>query len=188
MQPISIPMKIKKIFCVAAATFTFQLPAFATEPCNFINESAAATCQHVVRPYQKGSWDVYLTGYAWHAGATFSGKKLNAQSYGGGFGKHWTDENGHEDLLYTFVFLDSYKHVQPIAGYARIWFTKPIGQMSVGGGLSIGLTGRADMLRYIPLPFILPVGTVRFNKFSLMGSMIPRKRGAVGLIWARYQF
>ncbi len=181
-------MKIKKKFFLLITTLAFQLPAFATEYCDFIDARVASACQHVVKPYQEGEWDLYLTGYAWHAGATFSGKKLHARSYGGGFGKHWTDANGHEDFLYVMGFADSYKHFQPIVGYARQWFTKPIGPISLGGGFSVGMTARADIMHYLPLPYLLPVASVRVGKFSLMGSMLPRRRGAVGLIWARYQF
>ncbi len=180
-------MKIQKIFCFITTAIVFQLTAVANEHADFSGASTAAISQHVARPYQERGWDIYLTGYAWHAGATFSGKKLNSKTYGGGVGKHWTDANGREDLLYVMAFTDSYKHLQPIVGYARQWFTNPIGPISLGGGFTVGLSGREDILHYLPLPVLLPIGSVRFKKFSLMSTVVPRKKGALGLVWMRYQ-
>ncbi|MCX8565549.1 MAG: palmitoyl transferase [Glomeribacter sp. 1016415] len=181
-------MKIHKALCFITTAIVFQLSAVANEHGNFRGMGAASVCQHIVKPYQEGSWDIYLTGYAWHAGATFSGKELNSRAYGGGVGKHWVDAKGHEDLLYAFAFIDSYKQLQPTVGYARQWFTKPIGPILLGGGFTVGLTGREDIFRYLPLPVLLPIGSVRFKKFSLMSTAIPRRKGALGLVWVRYQF
>ncbi len=160
------------------------------------NESTAQSIQsayqkHVVKPYQQSNWDLYVTGYTWHAGSLFDGKHLNARAFGGGVGKRWTDENGHQDLVYAFVFLDSHKDPEPIAGYGRQWFIQPINSLpflSLGAGFTAGLTARADILHYTPIPFLLPVGSIRFSKFSLMTTVIPRKRGMLGLFWGRYEF
>ncbi len=187
-------MKIRRIFSffILAVAFKFSLfPALANEspePQHNDVQWLKTIREHLTKPYTEGSWDIYLTGYAWHVGPLFNGKDLNARAYGAGIGKHWTDSNGQQDLLYAFVFRDSYKNVQPIAGYAHLWFTQPLGGLSAGGGFTTGLTARRDMLRYAPLPFLLPVGALRYEKLSLMGTVIPRRQGALGLIWLRYAF
>ncbi len=179
-------MKIKKTLCLMAVAFIFEWPMFA-----HASDSSPAwqssVVGHVVQPYQDGSWDVYLTGCNWHTGATFSKTKLNAKGFGGGMGKHWSDASGHQDMLYAFAFSDSYKHVQPVIGYARQWFTKPMGPLSFGAGFTVGFTARSDMFHYLPLPMALPVFSMRVNKLSLMSTVIPRRRGALGLIVARYE-
>lgn len=185
-------MKIKKFFFLILITALCALPSLTQAQSN---ESTAQSIksayqEHIVSPY-RANWDLYLTGYTWHAGPLFAHKKLNARAYGGGLGKHWTDENGHQDLIYVFLFLDSHKDPEPIAGYARQWFIQPfrsLPALSLGAGFTAGFTARADILHYTPIPFLLPVGSIRFNKFSLMTTVIPRKRGALGLFWGRYEF
>ncbi len=190
MPIMFIPMKIQKIFCGITAAIALQLPAFSAdaEHDHVDGRWIDSASQRVINPYRHGSWDIYITGYAWHAGPLFNGKKLNDKTYGGGFGRRWVDANGHEDLLYVIGFPDSYHHFQPAAGYMRQWFTKSIGPLSLGGGFTAAVTARADILHYSPLPVLLPVGSIRFNKLSLMGTMLPRKKGALGIIWVRYQF
>ncbi len=181
-------MRIKKIFCLAViATLCEFSPLAHAQWSDYKCKSTEYANQHVVKTYQDGSWDLYLTGYTWHSGATFSKKNLNARAYGGGLGKHWTDENGNQDLIYAFTFLDSHKDLEPVVGYAHQWFTRPIDSLSFGAGFTAGFTARADILHYLPIPLLLPVGSIRFNKFSLMTTIVPRRRGAVGLIWGRYE-
>src|SRR5260364_363980 len=71
------------------------------------------------------------------------------------------------------VFSDSHYDPQPIAGYARQWFTQPIASsVSLGAGYTVALSTRSDGW-YIPFPIILPLATVRFSRFSLMTTGLP---------------
>ncbi|WP_207004319.1 hypothetical protein [Trinickia mobilis] len=97
-----------------------------------------------MRVATEGTWDLYITGYGWHIGGYTGESKaaLNADSWGAGAGKHWTDEDGNEDILFAFVFRDSHDHPEPIGGYARQWYTPSVpGGLSLGGGFA-GLTAR----------------------------------------------
>ncbi|WP_240655691.1 antimicrobial peptide resistance and lipid A acylation PagP [Paraburkholderia phosphatilytica] len=116
---------------------------------------AAAACGRIDREIDDGTWDLYLTGYGWHIdGYTAEHRAtLNADSWGGGVGKHHTDANGNEDILFAFVFLDSHGSPEPIAGRARQWYTSSaLSGLSVGGGYFAGFTAHNDMLHYVPLP------------------------------------
>ncbi len=152
--------------------------------------------EHVTKPYTQGSWDIYLLGYGWHSPAGYSEERrqeLNTWSYGAGAGKRWSDANGNEDLLYAFAFLDSHKKVEPIAGYARQWFTAPIGGvLSLGAGFTLAITAREDILHYFPLPIALPIISAKIKNASLMATVVPRigsiNRGTTVLAWARYSF
>ncbi|SDV51190.1 antimicrobial peptide resistance and lipid A acylation PagP [Chitinasiproducens palmae] len=151
------------------------------------------TCQRISDVAHNGAWDLYVTGYGWHIdGYGDRRHSLNANSYGFGVGKHLTGANGHQDMLFAFAFLDSHKNVQPIAGYARQWFTRPVGDFSVGGGYFIGVTARQDILHYVPIPIGLPIGSLRYKRVSLMATFIPHlgslNEGNLAFFWGRYEF
>ncbi|MGG1944461.1 antimicrobial peptide resistance and lipid A acylation PagP [Trinickia sp. NRRL B-1857] len=171
------------------------IPSAAAAQCGDSDGFYAAHCRRVVRVVGEGSWDLYLTGYGWHIDGYTSSYRasLNARSWGGGAGKHWTDARGDEDIVFAFVFLDSHDHLEPIGGYARQWYTRPVlGGLSLGGGYFIGVTARDDVLHYAPLPLALPIASIRYRKLSAMGTLIPRlgglNKGDVAFFWMRYAF
>lgn len=171
------------------------VPNAAAAECGEGQAWYAAGCRRVVRAATDGSWDLYLTGYGWHIDGYSDSHRaaLNARSWGGGAGKHWTDANGNEDIVFAFVFLDSHDHLEPIGGYARQWYTTPVlGGLSLGGGYFVGATARDDVAHYVPLPIALPVASLRYRKLSAMGTFIPRlgglNKGDVAFFWARYEF
>jgi hypothetical protein len=164
------------------------------QQCDYKRDWLSAACERVMRVAREGTWDVYVTGYGWHIDG-FDGRRheLNPWSYGGGAGKHWTDANGNEDVLFALAFSDSHHNVEPIGGYARQWYTKPVlGGLQAGGGYFVGITARSDVAHYLPVPIALPIGSVRYKKASLMGTFIPRipglNDGDVAFFWGRYEF
>src|SRR6202035_3339011 len=95
-----------------------------------------------------------------------------------GVGKHWTDANGDEDILFAVTFSDSHKQVEPIVGFARQWFTNPVlGGLSAGGGFFAGFTARQDIAHYLPVPLVLPIASLRYRKASVMATLLPRLPG-----------
>jgi hypothetical protein len=161
--------------------------------CDYKHDWLSAACERVMRVAHDGTWDLYVTGYGWHIDGFTDRSELNPWSYGGGAGKHWTDANGNEDILFAFAFSDSHHNVEPIGGYAKQWYTKPVlGGLQAGGGYFVGITARSDVAHYVPLPLALPVASVRYGKASLMGTIIPRipglNDGDVAFFWGRYAF
>jgi len=161
--------------------------------CDYRREWMSSACQRVMRVVHDGTWDLYVTGYGWHIDGYTNRDELNPWSWGGGIGKHWTDANGNEDSLFVLGFSDSHHNFQPIAGYARQWFTKPmLGSLQVGGGFFAGVTARSDVAHYLPLPLALPVASLRYGRALLMGTLIPRlpglNDGDVAFFWGRYEF
>lgn len=189
-----------RTFGVAAGLATLALlsPLAANEAHASCPSSSAlleAACNRAARVAEEGTWDLYLTGYGWHIDGYSADDRrhLNAQSWGGGAGKHFTDTNGNEDILFALVFMDSHNNPEPIAGWARQWYTSPVlGGLSVGGGYFAGFTARSDILHYLPVPLALPVASIRYAKASVMGAFIPRipgvSKGDVAFFWARYEF
>lgn len=161
--------------------------------CDYQHDWLSSACERVMRVAHDGTWDLYLTGYGWHIDGYDDSSNLNANSWGGGAGKHWTDANGNQDILFAFAFLDSHKNIQPIGGYARQWYTKPVlGGLSLGGGYFAGFTARSDIAHYLPVPLALPIGSVRYQRASVMATFIPRipgiNKGDVAFFWGRYEF
>ncbi len=189
-------MAFRKLFFAIVFTLLSILssPLLADEA--QYNTFASSIREHVLRPYEQGQWDIYMLGYGWHSPDGYSHqhrKELNQWSYGAGAGRRWVDENGHEDLLYAFAFLDSHKKIEPIAGYGRQWLTHPIGGMlSLGAGFTVAVTARADILHYVPFPIILPVVSAKVHRASLMAVILPRlgsiSKGTTVLAWGRYSF
>jgi len=177
---------------LSTASFSYGAPVFT---CDVGASWLRSFCERAARVSDQGTWDVYLLGYGYHFQRTKSPQvdPLNARSYGAGVGKHWTDASGNEDLLFAFAFLDSHDHVEPVAGYARQWFTPPVlGGLSLGGGFAAGITARDDILHYIPVPIVAPVASLRYRRASLMATFIPRFGGiasaSVVLTWLRVEF
>jgi hypothetical protein len=162
--------------------------------CDFKHDWMSSACQRVMRVAHDGTWDLYVTGYGWHIdGFGDRRKELNPWSYGGGAGKHWTDADGNEDVLFVLAFSDSHHNFEPIGGYARQWYTKSVlGGLQAGGGYFIGITARSDTAHYAPLPLALPIASLRYRKASVMGTIIPRipglNDGDVAFFWGRYEF
>jgi len=71
-----------------------------------------------------GRWDVYLTGYAWHAPYAYSKEKrdeLNDAALGGGLGAPLSMRTATPTHSNGMIFRDSHYKPQYTAGYA--WMT-----------------------------------------------------------------
>jgi palmitoyl transferase len=182
-----------KTMLAAIVVVTVMVPTVADATCNYSWNWMASACERVTRVANDGTWDLYVTGYGWHIDGYDDTSHLNSNSWGGGVGKHWTDANGHEDILFAVAFSDSHKQVEPIAGYARQWFTHPVlGGLSAGGGFFAGFTARQDVAHYLPVPLVLPIASLRYRKASVMATLLPRlpgiNAGDVAFFWGRYEF
>jgi palmitoyl transferase len=61
-----------------------------------------------------------------------------------------------------------------MVGYAwRARWRPGGGAFSFGGGYTGMLIGREDKLNYAPLPLIVPLGSVGFDHFEVMGVYVP---------------
>ncbi len=171
------------------------IASYAEDAKSWVAAQLTAAKEHIMHTAREGASDLYISGYVWHAPDGYTREdrqRLNARAYGGGFGKRRVNEHGHEESVYALVFLDSHDTPQPIAGYARQWFTPLIASsVSFGAGYTVALSARSDAY-YIPFPLVLPVATVRLNRFSLMTTGLPRIRWAVNIkgsvlfVWGRY--
>jgi Antimicrobial peptide resistance and lipid A acylation protein PagP len=185
----------RTVAALGASLCVLTASAQAQVSCNSYSGFLRQACQRVARVATDGTWDLYVTGYAWHIDG-YGGerrKTLNQNAWGGGAGKHWTDADGNEDLLFAFAWMDSHDHVEPIAGYARQWFTSPVwGGLAVGGGFMAAITARSDVMHYVPFPLAAPVASIRYRRASIMGTFIPHlsslNAGNLLFVTGRYEF
>jgi palmitoyl transferase len=137
-----------------------------------------------------GGSDVFVPGYIWHTPWMYSEEQLaryNTFAWGAGFGRTLRSTNHRPRTLYGMVSADSYDRPEYMLGYAWRARWRPGDEaFSFGGGYTALLIGRADKLNYTPLPLVLPLGSVGFDRFELMGTYIPFYE--VGYFFLRLNF
>lgn len=164
--------------------------------CSGMGSWLNAACQRVDDTFSTGTPDLYFSGYTWHDPATYDEDKrktFNDHAWGLGFGRHTTDAQGNDDIVYGMVFSDSHYKPELLTGYARLWFAPVAGQLSVAAGYTAGLTSRRDIFGGIPFPIVLPLAAVRYDKLSVMGTFIPKvgggfNHGNVAFFFGRYEY
>lgn len=130
----------------------------------------------VQETWRQGDNESYLPVFAWHNRYTYSKEYLqryNELPLGGGMGKSYYDEDGNWNGLYAMAFLDSHRNIEPTAGYAYCKSLYSRKKLNFGLGYTALLTMRADILHDIPLPGILPMVSLSYDKLSVTGAYVP---------------
>lgn len=157
-------------------------------------ESARETVSEISH---QPSWDVYLSGYAYHSRSTYTRKhlgRLNEKAWGGGLGKSLRNASGNDESLYVLVIRDSLYKPQWAAGYTHEWIF-PLGGSGLEAGL--GMTAlvmrRSDWANGYPVPAVLPVASFGSRKARLEATYVPRLstgkgKGNIILVVGRFSF
>ncbi len=138
--------------------------------------------------------DAYLPVITWHNRLTYDKAKTdsyNERPWGGGYGISRYDENGDWHGLYFMAFKDSHNKWEPIGGYGyeKIWQPAEDKNFRLGLGYTAAVTARDDY-SYIPIPIVLPLASISYDKLSFQATYIPGtyNNGNVFFAWLRYQF
>ena len=145
---------------------------------------------------REGSWDGYLTGYAWHAPYAYNKKKrdeYNDFAAGGGLGRSVLDEDGDKHSLYALVFRDSHYKPQYTAGYAwmRYGGVGTASGLSFGYGYTVYMFARSDVNHYLPAPMAGLLASARYGRFELMAVAVPIGKadsGNIALLFGRWNW
>lgn len=175
----------------------YSLSGRAVTSCNESWSWAAYQCRGLSDAWDNGTWDLYLTGYAYHARNTYSSAKLselNEQSWGAGYG--WSRRNAMGDNfgVYGLAFKDSHSKYTKLLGWAWWAHWPRHADVSAGIGYTAFLASRPDIWRGAPFPGVLPLATFRLYKAELIGTYIPKVsrrttgNGNVGFVMMRYHF
>ncbi|MCE1161846.1 MAG: peptide ABC transporter permease [Thiomonas sp.] len=161
-----------------------------------VSDWAQSTWNAAVTTTKTGQDDLYFSGYTWHDPGTYTEAKravLNKHAWGIGWGRHLTNADGNEDMVYAMVFSDSHWNAEPIVGYAHQWMYFNDSPVGFGLGYTLAVTSRADIFKNIPFPIALPIASLRFGKLSIYGTFIPKvnnklNNGNVAFFFGRYEF
>jgi lipid IVA palmitoyltransferase len=187
--------------CVTALLICIVGPARADEPsnCSRLWEFLQYNCNGAAKAWEGKDWDLYLPGYINHGSGTYSPEKLatlNSSAWGGGIGKRYVDENNRTHFIYTAVYQDSHYKPEYFAGYGWLAHWKPWDDagLRIGGGFTATVTLKSSYSNYmVPVPVLLPIAEIAWDKFSIMGLYVPRLsstkgNGDVLLLWGRLAF
>lgn len=125
----------------------------------------------------RGSWETYFTGYAWHLPYGYDPavrSRLNETTWGGGFGRTIDDEDGDRHSVFVMAFSDSHRALQVNMGYAWQHYWTMTRDVSVGAGYLAFLFSRQDVANHLPIPAALPCASLRYRRFEVIGLFVPR--------------
>jgi palmitoyl transferase len=184
---------MKTFFAAAfAALFVSAAPASAADLLGDFKDHLSNNWDQSKRAFSDGDWSLYVTGFTWHMPYAYDDARRrseNAEAWGGGVGRYVYDGNGNYHGLYAIAFRDSHYRPEYQAGYnwQHYWGGE---DLKVGFGYTVFVFARADVLDYTPLPGILPLASVRYSRFEVMGTFVPGvgSKGNIAFFFGRFDF
>jgi len=175
---------------IALILSTSTLTAFADDQVS--TSIWSRTQDSLSQTWQSENYELYVPINTWHNRNFYSKEKIdsfNEQPWGLGIGKYrFDDDDGDWNSLYVMAFQDSHRDIEPLAGFGfqKIW--RPIENLRLGAGYTVGITMREDM-HYIPLPGILPLVSVEYEQVALQSTYVPGGYGHGNILftWLRWQ-
>lgn len=143
------------------------------------------------KTWQSQDYELYIPINTWHNRSYYTQEKIDEYDenpWGLGIGKYRFDEDGDWHALYGMVFKDSHSDIEPVAGYAFQKTWRPVNDVRLGLGYTVGVTMRSDM-HYIPIPIIAPLASVEYKKIALQSTYILGGEGNGNILftWVRWQ-
>lgn len=166
--------------CVAPIMFAGMLlscPASAADALALPDNPFRTAMEAAADEPRTVSWDIYMSGYAWHDRDTYTRKqlnKMNENTWGGGLGRTLRNERGNDESAYAVVIRDSNNRPQWMAGYAYQWMFPVVSKkFEVGAGLTGLFIRRHDWYDGRPFPAILPVASIGTPNAQLVATYVP---------------
>jgi lipid IVA palmitoyltransferase len=178
--------------CLAIFVFTLGTTGQALASCG--DESLLdQVCMRLVDTWTQGDNDFYLPFHAHHLRFAYTKQKIESfreNNWGIGYGRSRYNEYGNWDGLYGMTFLDSHSSPEYIFGYAHEWMWGEPEALHAGLGYTALVTGRKDIAFYAPIPLVLPVASVNYDKVSVNATYVPGGKGNGNVIffWSRISF
>ncbi|HTY04700.1 MAG TPA: lipid IV(A) palmitoyltransferase PagP [Rhodocyclaceae bacterium] len=173
----------------AIALIAATLPARADDQKGWFDSA----WDNVTKTYVEGTSELLVPTYTWHMPWAYTRSKIDEYHnypYGLGYGRGRFDEKGNYHGVYAMGFQDSHGLPEWLVGYN--WKTYwPIGsEVKAGLGFTAGVTTRADYSHYLPVPLILPVGSLEYGRLSLEAAYVPggKGNGNVTFIVTKWRF
>jgi lipid IVA palmitoyltransferase len=153
-------------------------------------------CAGLKDAWHEGDPTLYLSGYTWHDPHTYTQEKLedfNDRAWGGGYGWSKAAANGDNFGWYALIFRDSHFQYTKAVGWSWITYWPERSDFAVGLGYTAFLASRPDIASNWPFPAALPLASIKYKGFEVLGTFIPKlnagiNHGDVAYFFARYRF
>jgi palmitoyl transferase len=150
-------------------------------------------CNRINDIWDNGSHDLYLPMYTYHLRFAYDDDKIDSFrefTWGLGYGRSRYNESGNWEGIYLMALSDSHSKVQPIVGYGHQWMWGDRHRLHGGIGYTAFLTSRADIANNIPIPGILPIASINYDRFALNTAYLPGGNGNGNILffWSRFGF
>lgn len=153
-------------------------------------------CAKSVAAWDHGNNELIVSGYAYHLRSTYTDEKLrelNERALGGGWARTVDDPDGDSHTIFLYGFHESHGKVQWNAGYMYTTWWGPQDGLRGGLGVAVFFVQRPDIASGVPIPAVLPMASIGYKKFTLMGTFIPTinggiNNGSVAYVFGRYAF
>ena len=169
------------VWAAVLVTLVAATPARAAE-CSDMWDWLDKACRRLADTYDKGGNEVVLSGYAWHTPWTWTAEKRaveNSAAWGLGWSRSLEKENGDTDTVFALVFSDSHRKPEYNLGYAWSTYWGPRAGVQVGLGYTAALIARSDIADGWPIPAVLPLASVRYDRVTVFTTYIPNFGGGV---------
>ena len=165
---------------MGVVVFVFQGHASAMECADF-GTWLEKGCRHVVDTYNEGDDALLVSGYEWHLPYSWTPEK-RAEENENAWGVGWARSREHADYtenVFFLVFEDSHKTAQFNVGYTWMTYWGDRAGLQGGLGFSAAIVQRPDIADGWPVPVVLPMGSLRYQKVEIMSSYVPKLNGGV---------
>ena len=170
-----------KRLVIAAVVWGLSASAHAVECADFWSWVEAG-CRHVVDTYENGDDALLLSGYAWHLPGTWTAERRameNQNAWGGGWARSLEKPNGDTENVYFLVFDDSHRQAQFNLGYTWSTYWLDRDGIQPGLGFTAAIIQRPDIASGWPVPVVLPLFSLRYQKAEVLSTYIPKLNGGI---------
>jgi len=139
-------------------------------------------CRRVVDTYSNGSNELLVSGYAWHMPWTWTADRRaeeNENAWGAGWARSVEQPDGDTESVFFLVFQDSHRNAQFNLGYSWTTYWGERENVQPGLGFTAMIIQRPDIASGVPVPVVLPLFTLRYQKVELLTTFIPTLGGGV---------
>lgn len=192
--PQHTPFCMKRLssrLALVLSALALLLPTTALAACSEEDSMPAEACRHARQLWAEGGDDLYIPLHTHHLRSAYADEQIarfNETPWGLGYGRSRIKDDRWESL-YGMVFQDSNNKPEPMIGYGYQWLWGNPQSLRAGLGYTVLVTARNDIASYMPLPGILPIGSLQYGKVSLNTAYVPGGRGFgnIFFFWSRIE-
>lgn len=139
-------------------------------------------CRRVVDTYEHGDNGLLVSGYSWHLPGSWPAERRameNQNAWGGGWAHSVEHPNSDTDTVFFLVFEDSHRQAQFNLGYGWTTYWGEREKLQPGLGFTAMIIQRPDIASGVPVPVVLPLLALRYQKVTLLSAFVPKLNGGI---------